>query len=99
MMDTDTFEKRVLARVRTIVTDYAPELERKGIRPEVSGVEQHVSNAREISVWLWRGDDLVDVIEFFVTKDGRSVVDEDELVEWVRDELSSAVGRLRDWDI
>lgn len=49
----------------------------------------------ELKVQFYHGDDLVDIFEFFVCKGGTLTTSEDEVRQWIRDNVPDVVRRRR----
>jgi len=85
--------------VQEVLADSRPMLETVGIsimQPEVtqSTNEDGTSNS-EMALYLQRGGDIVDVLEWDVIRAGEPIVSTTELRSWLRRQLQEAVSRTK----
>lgn len=90
------FEQAVCDLTQRILQEYRKPLEQAGLRTNFCGViPPEVTQAgpySEVSVLIYRGNDLVDSFEFFVEKAGAPQVTLVEVEVWLRKELSQLLG-------
>lgn len=89
-----SYEEGVLREANLILKAHAAELQRSGLRPEVLGLQQS-GEGTELTIYFWRGDELMDAIEFFVSKGGVPVASEAEVNSWLAEQVRSIAGEHR----
>jgi hypothetical protein len=82
----------VLHEIRNILREMAPQFRGEGVQLELDYAEPQANlQSYEISIWLRTGTNVLDVIEFFVVRDGKMVASSDELLSWTREQLQEAL--------
>jgi hypothetical protein len=88
-----SFEKEIVRLSERIVSECAEMLGQFGVRAEFRGLrvrtDARTPRCSEIEVALYHGKDLLDVLEFFVMRNGEEVVDAEEVEAWLRRELNA----------
>ncbi len=88
------FQQLALRKTSEILAELLPLLRAHGLSTPGPVVEDDLweeSDPREISIWLYRGTELVDLIEFFIWKDGKPAVTLDELEATVRASVEETI--------
>jgi hypothetical protein len=89
------FEHEVSELTQRVLQEYRGRLESVGLRTNFRGViPPEVTQAgpwSEVSILIYRGNNLVDSLEFFVEKAGMPQVTLAEVETWLRKELSQLV--------
>src|SRR6266542_2640988 len=88
-----TFEQEIVSLSERLVSEYAEMLAQFGVRAEFRGLrvrtDARTPRCSEIEVVLYHGRDLLDVLEFFVMRNGEEVVNAKEVEAWLRQELNA----------
>ncbi len=75
--------------VRRVLAENAEALARARLRAEQrERSSDHTQTESEISVYLWRDDDVFDVLEFHTIQDGQPVDTREALEAWFRAQLA-----------
>ena len=92
------FEKEVEQLTRTVLSEYQPVAEARGLRVENRGVqvreESLSSRTSEIEIVFYRGRAIADILEFFVERHGKPQASLYEVEEWLRRELDGVTGSV-----
>ena len=85
--------------VKLEVAERAPDLNAAAIRAEVKAIRRDaVADATyesEMTVYFWRGRELVDALEFHVYRHGEPEFGLDDFREWLRSALGDVVNRMQ----
>jgi hypothetical protein len=85
------FASQIAELARGIVEEYGASLSRVGLRANCRGVTRAIPTVTEVTIDFYRGNDLIDSMEFFVERDGKPVVSAHEIDAWLRRELAKRV--------
>ena len=95
--DHSQVEAAVLRAVRQALEHHSAPLKKAGLTfrsPEVEvGMGEPSRYTSELRVYFYRDDDLVDAIEFHIFENGRQVVDEKKLPDWLAEDIAGAIER------
>lgn len=92
-----SFEKEIARLSEQIVGEYTEMLRRFGVRAEFRGLrvrtDAKTPRCSEIEVALYHGKNLIDMLEFFVMRNGENAVNAEEVEAWLRRELSAILAQ------
>ena len=89
--DRSSFADRAVEVTSSALAAREGELSRFGIRYDLERHEQRESV--EVAVYFYSGREVVDVLEFFVIRNGAPSVELPELDVWVHDSLADVLAR------
>lgn len=96
-MDKYGFEKEVIELTRKILNEYSNKISEQKMRFELigpksvnTGPESHTS---EIEILFFHNDSLVDILEFFVFRNGKKIADLEKIKEWLHNSLEDVLNK------
>jgi hypothetical protein len=95
MTEQERYESEVLELVQRQLEAWRPKLTAKSVKAEASLLRSpSIPDDSEISIYFWRHDDVVDVLEFHLYRGGSRVAEYKEVDEWLPEQLEDVVSRL-----
>lgn len=84
---------RLISIVHQHVRDFESKAENLGVRLELTEVSYDDPSRMEVTVYFWRGSELVDVIELPLSSSGKPL-DASEAAEWLTKSFGEALDRI-----
>lgn len=95
LMDKSEFEKKVLDLTKRVLDEYGKKISELNLRFELFGpklfnkdVESYTS---EIKICFYKDGEMMDILEFFIFRDGREVASLDEIKEWLKNNVDDVL--------
>ncbi len=96
-MDKFGFEKEVIDLTKKILNEYNNKISEQKLRFELigpktvsNGPESHTS---EIEILFFRNESIVDILEFFVFRNGKKIADLEKIKEWLHNSLEDVLNK------
>lgn len=87
------FEREVDLLTRRVLAEHRDALHQLGLRVDNRGVQvRHPASqlrTSEVEIVLYRGNAIVDILEFFVERHGRPSAAHEEIEQWLRTQLTN----------
>jgi hypothetical protein len=94
----EPFEVEALRAARSALAEWQPALSEVRLSAQLDALKRYATDSglnTEISITIWRGDDLFDLIETFIVRSSKPVATTSQLRDWLDSAIRESIDDVR----